>query len=300
MKFRFTKILIFFFGVISVSVNAKTIKSDSSEIWHLHSGKQGVHYQNVIVCSGQYAYAYHSRSNCPGLNNCQAQLYTVSEYDAINKYGRKACCRCWQNVVSNCHEDNPHNVGGGGGGSSNSDASAAYAYLALAVVATGAILLSNEAYAAPTYSFKRPTDIGYYSGSGQSIENLSSFGWTFQFRKNFTNSGLEYGAGFINYKYRIMNGFQNYDFEKKIWRVNLNYVHNIFYNKLPEKVCIFLGPSINYEIDQSQAGFGGIVGGSYQLFDRLKADIRYELTSTTHQACIGLQFLYQKKYFWKK
>lgn len=298
MNFILTNRLIFFFGLISISINAKTITSDVTENLYFISSEKGVHYQNVIICSGQNANAYHSRNNCAGLNNCQAEIYTVSEYDAINKYGRKACCRCWQNVFNNCHEDNPDNIGGGS--SSNFDGSAVSAFAALSVVATGAILLANEVYAAPAYSLNRPATIRDYSGIVQSVETLSSLGLAFQFRKNFTHSGLEYGAGFINYKFRNKNSFQNNTFEKQIWRINLNYVHNVFYNKFPERVIVFLGPSINYETDQSKVGFGGILGSSYRLFDRLKADIRYELTSTTHQACIGLQFLFQKKYFWKK
>ena len=30
--------------------------------------------QTVYICSGQYAYAYHSRKNCAGLNNCKGQV----------------------------------------------------------------------------------------------------------------------------------------------------------------------------------------------------------------------------------
>ena len=127
----------------------------------------------------------------------------------------------------------------------------------------------------------------------------------FHFRKNFAQSGLEYGLGVTTYRYRLMGGSQNYNIEQQVvGRLNLNYIHNIFYNKLPPKISIFVGPSINsttnYNTSQAIAGIGFIIGSSYKLSDRWKADIRYELTTMTHQACIGLQFLYQKKYLWQK
>jgi hypothetical protein len=293
MKLNLAKTLIIFFGLLSVSSFAKTHVSHEHETSPFDS--KDLLTQNVIVCSGQYAYAYHSRDNCPGLNNCQAQLFTVSEYDAVNKYSRKACCRCWQNVSNNCHDDNPTNSGGRNTASSD----AGYAYIALAFVATGAILLSNEVYVAPTYSFQRSSNVSNSISGTLDFKNLSSFGWTIQFRKKFPQSNLEYGAGFIDYKYPLDNNF-NYNPNKRIWRANINYIFNVFYDKLPERFNIFLGPSANFEFDRSKPGFGAVAGCSYRLFDRLKVDIRHELTSTTNQTSIGLQFLYQKKYFWIK
>ena len=97
--------------------------------------------QTVYICTGVYAYAYHSRSDCPGLNNCKGQINYTDEYSAVNSFGRRPCCRCWSNVSGNCKDDNPSYGGGSGGGGDNSEA---YAYLALAIVATSAIILSND------------------------------------------------------------------------------------------------------------------------------------------------------------
>ena len=47
-------------------------------------------------------------------------------------------------------------------------------------------------------------------------------------------------------------------------------------------------------------GIGGLIIGQYTLFDRLKLDVRYELTSQTNQLQLGLVFTYQKEYFWKR
>lgn len=50
---------------------------------------------SVILCNSGTAYAYHSRSNCSGLNRCTHGLIKVSLNDAVKKYGRRACERCW-------------------------------------------------------------------------------------------------------------------------------------------------------------------------------------------------------------
>jgi len=47
-------------------------------------------------------------------------------------------------------------------------------------------------------------------------------------------------------------------------------------------------------------GGGGIVGIEMKIFDRLRFDLRYELTTQTNQIQVGLIFTYQKKYFWQK
>ena len=42
-------------------------------------------YQTVYVCTGNYAYTYHSRNDCRGLNNCQADVqYTDEQYAIIS------------------------------------------------------------------------------------------------------------------------------------------------------------------------------------------------------------------------
>ena len=257
--------------------------------------------QNVVVCTGQYAYAYHSTNNCPGLSNCKGNLYVVTQEDAIYKYGRKACCRCWQNVGNNCHDDNPDNYSNMGTPSNTGRIGGGGDFLFDALAIASVVLISNEAYFAPIYSLRNPTVKELGKDKNVSIQHLSQFGWAFQFRKNFAHSGLEYGFGYTTYWYRIDNGNSTNSVSNTVYRrFNINYVHDIFYYKLPKRLSIYLGPSINLEGIGGNGGIGLIVGSSYKLADRLKADIRYELTSSTHQFALGLQFLYQKKYLWEK
>ena len=61
--------------------------------------------QIVFICTGKYAVAYHSRSDCPGLKNCKSEIKNIDEYTAINSLGFRACCRCWSNVKNDCKDD---------------------------------------------------------------------------------------------------------------------------------------------------------------------------------------------------
>ena len=81
------------------------------------------------------------------------------------------------------------------------------------------------------------------------------------------------------------------------WGGHFNFVHQVFYNKTREWLKVYFGPSVNYV---NYFGFGGIIGTDMKLFDRLRFDLRYELTSQTNQIQVGLIFTYQKKYFWQK
>jgi hypothetical protein len=249
--------------------------------------------QTVYICTGVYAYAYHSRSDCPGLNNCKGQINYTDEYSAVNSFGRRPCCRCWSNVSGNCKDDNPSYGGGSDGGGENSEA---YAYLALAIVATSAIILSNDFYFYPAYSFyKGGSKNNYY---GQQSNNGNGTGWIFGFRKTFKHSALEYGASYLKFEtnYNYGYGYTNTMVQNR-WGGHFNFVHQLFYNKTPEWLKVYFGPSLNYVYD---FGFGGIIGSEMKLFDRLRFDVRYEWTSQTNQIQAGLIFTYQKKYFWQK
>ncbi len=56
------------------------------------------HFQNeeVYVCNGSYSIAYHSRTNCRGLNNCKSSVTSVSESYAESVLKRRPCCICWK------------------------------------------------------------------------------------------------------------------------------------------------------------------------------------------------------------
>ena len=245
--------------------------------------------QTVYICTGDYAYAYHSDAKCPGLGNCKGQINYTDEYNAINNLNRKPCCRCWQDVSNNCKDDLAGS--GGGGGRSGSDGSGE-AVLAILLVTASAAILSNDIYVYPTYSFFKDPD---YSN-----KTPSKVGWSYGFRKTFQKSALEYGVSVLTfentYNYPYYYGYNSVQEQKK-WGFHLNYIHNIFENKMPAKFVSYVGPSINY---YNQIGYGAIIGTKYKLLERLNLDLRYELTNQTNQLQLGLIFNYQRKYFWQK
>jgi hypothetical protein len=252
--------------------------------------------QIVYICTGPYAEVYHSISNCAGLNNCKGDINYTDEYSAVNTFKRRPCCRCWSNVSRNCKDDNPSSANGYGGGSGG-NGSEAFAYVAIAIVATSAIILSNDFYIYPTYSFFKGGNL-YYDYGIQKLIPKSGSGWIFGLRKTFKHSALEYGASYLKLQttYKSGNSYSN-NYTKSRWGGHLNFVHQAFYNKIPNWLKVYFGPSINTVFE---FGYGGIIGSEMKLFDRLKFDLRYELTTQTNQIQAGLIFTYQKKYFWQK
>lgn len=242
--------------------------------------------QIVYVCTGPYAYAYHSSSSCPGLSNCSAQINYVDESYASNVMRRVPCCRCWSNVGGRCKDDNPYQQNTGDGSSGGGSAGDAYAVLALAAIATGAILISNDLY-------WHPLVFSFYKNSG-----TIGRGQTFGLRKTFDHSALEYGCSYLN------NQTANYDYYGNVfyssetrWGYHFSYIHQLFSRNINNSFKLYIGPSLNYVKD---LGFGGLIIGQYTLVDRLKLDVRYELTSQTNQFQLGLIFTYQKEYFWNR
>ena len=49
----------------------------------------------VYICNSEGSVAYHSTTNCKGLNKCTHEVLTVSESDAVNKYKRRPCKLCY-------------------------------------------------------------------------------------------------------------------------------------------------------------------------------------------------------------
>jgi hypothetical protein len=228
----------------------------------------------VYICMGQYAEAYHSRPDCAGLGNCKSDIKYTDEYTAVNNFRRRPCCRCWSLVGDNCKDDLASS-GGAGGGGGGGDGSAAAVIAGVVIVASAAVL-SNDIYVYPTFSFK----------NGSSRSTSFQQGWALGFRKTFKKSALEYGLTFIepNNNESSSTGF------------HFNYVHQILSPK-NDKLSFYLGPALSI-IDET--GFGGIIGSSYSILNRLKLDMRYELTSQTNNFKIGLIYNYQKRYFWQK
>jgi hypothetical protein len=254
--------------------------------------------QVVYICTGSYAYAYHSNNTCAGLNNCKSSIVYLDENQAVNAYGRKPCCKCWRNVGYNCKDDNPYNSGTYSNGGGGDGAAMAMIVIGGAIVATSVFILSNEVYVAPAYSFYKGKR--YLPSSIKKIKQKPALGFCFQLRKNFENSGLEYGFSYFSYEQYVTYVDPKIPIRRRIvnkFGGNLNYVHNFFNDRMPENVLLFAGPTLKF-VDRF--GAGGIVGISYKVHDRVKFDFRYELSSQSNQIQLGLQILYQKEYFWKK
>ena len=236
--------------------------------------------QTVYVCTGEYAYSYHSRSNCSGMNNCKGQIKYTDENYAVRSLGRKPCCICWSNVSSRCTNDSGYYGSSGGGGGSQDEA---IAYAAIAIVALSAIILSNDIYLNSIYSFDK---------------NHNDLGYSFGFRKTFKNSALEYGVSILKNDYQIYNNYYSYNYTDTSTETlfNFNYIHHIFKNKTPHWLTPYVGPSLNFSDD---FGYGIVLGSKMKLFDRLDFNLRYELTTLSNQLQAGIIFTYQKKYFWK-
>lgn len=242
----------------------------------------------VYICTGDYAYAYHSSPECPGLSNCKGQIIAVTEYDAVYKYGRKPCCRCWTNTGNNCVDD--YRASGGSGGEVNSEA---IALVAVAAVLAGLFILSNDMYVYPSLNMQ-----GILSSDVEKV----GMGWDFGLRKTFRRCAIEYGGSFCFVHMANMQNYYYYyyDYNPKYWYwgAKVSFVHDLFYYKIPDNLHLYIGPSVNYT--NHKFGFGGLVGFSWEFVNRLKLDVRYELTTQTNQLMLGLIFKYQKKYLWQR
>jgi hypothetical protein len=261
-------------------------------------GSGYVHSQTVYVCTGSYAYAYHSRSDCPGLNNCKGEIRYTDAYTATYSLKRKPCCRCWSNVVNNCHDDNRSYYQSGGGGSGG-----AYAVLGLGIIiaASSAVILSNEVSA----SFSFSTDYSRLYLSPNSGKVRYGPGVTVLFRKNFkfspkSKASIEYGFSYhaLTTHY-VSNNNIPYNSVGPQWAFNFNYQHQIFGNKInSDKFYLNAGPCISFS-DYICAG-GGVFSIAYKPHSRVKLEFRTELTNAYFQFKVGVRFLYQKYYFWQK
>lgn len=50
--------------------------------------------RTVYICTGPYAYAYHSQSDCGGLANCKDNTKSTNEHYALFSLKRTPCKRC--------------------------------------------------------------------------------------------------------------------------------------------------------------------------------------------------------------
>ena len=49
----------------------------------------------VWICMGGCAYAYHSNSNCSGLNRCKSEIVQVTLGEAKKKGRKQPCQKCY-------------------------------------------------------------------------------------------------------------------------------------------------------------------------------------------------------------
>lgn len=50
---------------------------------------------SVYICDSKSSIVYHTSETCAGLKHCSHQTLTISKEDAINKYHRRACKKCY-------------------------------------------------------------------------------------------------------------------------------------------------------------------------------------------------------------
>ena len=282
--------------------------------------------QTVYICTGSYAYAYHSISNCAGLGNCKGDIKYTDEGYAVNDLERVPCCRCWSNVSNRCKDDNPQKT------NYQSYYPSSYEFSrkqSIAILGFGSIvgiipMLSNDIYALHAHSIK-PSDKTFtrYDRFKRMLVPLNitssekNYHWVFGFRKTFDNSALEYGGSLSKTTdYFGDDLIYNYTIENKRFTYHFNFLKLKNINKGNNRFSIYVGPSINYigsdnidlisgwndynyEYNYSKLGYGGIIGASYKLTHRWKLDTRYELTTNTNRFQAGLIFTYQKEYVWE-
>lgn len=53
-------------------------------------------YQNVYVCKGRNAYAYHKARNCRWLQQCTHRIVKMKEEEAAGTYHRVPCKHCYK------------------------------------------------------------------------------------------------------------------------------------------------------------------------------------------------------------
>lgn len=252
--------------------------------------------QTVYVCSGSYAYAYHSRSNCSGLNNCKGEVNYTTEDFAISGLKRKPCCICWSNVQGNCHNDNSsYSSGGGSGGSGSGNNSDAQAALGLVILAGSVAVLSNDFY------------VHYTNNFDSNKREIQTSSLSFGFRKTIGESALEYGATLNSpitqtvYIGNYANGYYQYPFQditkSKIWNFNVGFLQKVHSWGRYDNLNLYLGPTANFT---ENVGLGGMISSQYTLGKVGKLDLRYEITSNTHRLSLGFILHYQDKYFWQK
>ena len=303
MRLRKLILVLFYLGLfINTYSHGSFLVSDSTHFNFTHDSSYFEDFtpvsQIVYVCTGSYAYAYHSNSSCAGLNNCKGEIKYTNENYAAYTLKRVPCCLCWNNVAGRCKDDSNsggYYGGGGGGGSSGEEEALIYGAVAITAVTLSVLLLSNDMYYSPAFSI-----------DGKSIDGkvMTGFAHNFGFRKTFEKSALEYGAVYssLNYEnsYYINNTSYTYSGKYNYWGFNVSLVHDLTSSFIYKNDQVYGGLALSgFNIDNTP-GIGFILGDSYELKDRLKGDFRLFYSQRIFQIQLGVIFNYQKKYIWQR
>lgn len=246
----------------------------------------------VYICTGPYAYVYHSSSSCRGLNNCQGDIHLVDRSKAINDYHRIPCSICCVTSSAPSPTDEygfnvftPFVVDGGVGGGDLSIGSL-IALGTLGILSDdesiqgwglfsgmlGLFFISDGFYFYPSYNFKN-------------LFESDKIRYMFGHRITFGYSAFELGMSYIYYITNYYDPYTYSNIEQAIWGYHFNYLFFLSEYSPYKFINLYVGPSINYI---TKFGIGGLLGSEIKIADWLKLDLRYEVTTNTNQLQVGL------------
>lgn len=285
--------------------------------------------EEVIICPSEKFKAFHSHKECPGLDTCTDSLVFVTAEIAMENFTRQECCICWEDPLKDCKNDNPDYKVAEYDGNYEEEYDPDYeepeedrnddlyvddlwllsdaAFFYLGVVVGSAVLLSNEVYIGRSYSFLPPKLI---IDSDFDVE--SSWGLDILFRKNFKRDAFEYGLSYHNYELANESARPTRFDSRETFMFKLSYLHQLnqhfsTVNNSKERFNIYAGPMITFglpdlgdELPVDKFGIGGTVVGSLKLGKRFHLDMRGSFTNFSSEVSVGIRWLYQKEYFWKR
>lgn len=235
-----------------------------------------------------------------GTNNMPVENFSVIKYefDNINNshnytyfddkrsqygmiiYFRNSNVVSMQYVNTKCSID--YAIGNSYSNYGNSSSSEAAAYVAVGIVGIATAVFSNDFY------------IQFIKSNSSKFNNRNRFiedhGYAFGFRKTFDKSAIELGTSLIP-----QTDYTGEEGGSIKWGAHCNYIYNIPLIKNKEKANLLLGASANSFFTKSEPfGVGGLLGISFKIFNWLRFESRYELTTYTDRINTGLFLTYNK------
>jgi hypothetical protein len=159
----------------------------------------------------------------------------------------------------------------------------------MAIVLVGfATIISNDVYFYPVAS---NWSMSRTSGRFRITEQAGT-GFAAGYRIHTGHGAWEYGITSVFVRQHLTSSSVDSVSTFNRTGVHLNFVHDVLLKETPEWMRVYIGGTVNYNF---RGGAGVIAGVKFRIIGRLKADLRYEWTTTTRQAQAGLIFTYQKK-----